>query len=136
MVRAEEVCSIVTAVRRAYQRVHMVTGRLSNIKNHPRVVIKLDQHDGAMNSEVENRIVTRPAEPRKPSVVEVLHNFFHPDLGMAVTGPADKGGDQFDQQIALDGRKFNGSDSLIRQDGVVAKCPGLRAAIEWVLKFR
>jgi hypothetical protein len=114
----------------------MVTGRLLNIENHPWVVVKLDQHDGTMNAEVENRIVTRPAEPRKPCVVEVLHDFFHPDLGMAVVGPADKGGDQFGQQIALAGPKFGGPDSLIRQDGVVAKGPGLRAAIEWVFQIR
>lgn len=48
MVLTEQVGSIVAAVRRANQCVHVVTCWLLNVENHARMVIELDQHHRAV----------------------------------------------------------------------------------------
>lgn len=85
VVLSQEVDTVVAAIGRSDQGVDMMGRRNLVVENDPRMMVKLDQNDGAVDPIVERTTVARRAHPRKTSLVDILLHVLHLYAGMAVS---------------------------------------------------
>ena len=67
----EEIDTVVTAVWRADKGVDVITGGHGIVERNARMMIELDQHDGAMDLVVEGTIIGYRAHPGKVGLIEM-----------------------------------------------------------------
>ena len=116
---SEEIHTVVTAVWRANKGVDVITGRHDIVERNARMMIELDQHDGAMDLVVEGTIIGYRAHPGKVGLIEMLIDFAHLHPGVTFGGPANVRGDQGPQAAALSIGQVGGADSSEGNHGVV-----------------
>ena len=84
VVLSQEVDTVVAAIGRPDQGVDVMARWDLVVENDPRMMVELDQNDGAVYPIVERAIVAGRSHPRKPGLVEMLLHVLHLYAGMAV----------------------------------------------------
>lgn len=131
----EEIDTVVTRVWRANKGVDVITRGHDIVERNARMMIELDQHDGAMDPVVEGTIIGYRAHPGKVGLIEMPIDFAHLHPGVAFGGPASVGGGQGPQAAALSIGQVGGADSSEGNHGVVPERASLHPAIEGVLQL-
>ena len=84
VVLSQEVDTVVAAIGRSDQGVNVMRRWDLVVENDPRMMVELDQNDGAVHPIVERTIVASRSHPRKPSLVEMILHVLHVYAGMVV----------------------------------------------------
>jgi len=94
VVLAQQVLAVIVTVGGTHHAVDMLLRGLLGILRKLRQVrrplmIKFDENHRTLYAVVKDAVLLRPADPRKPGIVDVAIHFVHFDAGVAIIHVAD-----------------------------------------------